>query len=71
MCERTGLAYRLQQTGILTIGRVGIGIVGIVIVHRPIRIDDSHIVGIGRVGSTQPLVSRRTYGWNSYYPVVR
>lgn len=52
----------LLETGILTIGGVGVAIPRIVIVQRAVRIAITHIVRIGRVRSTEPVVGGRTHG---------
>ena len=59
MCERTAFGNSLLESDFLTIGREGIGIVGIVVVQSTVRIDMAHIVSVARVGSTQPPISRR------------
>lgn len=54
MCERTALAFRLLESGILTIGHEPVGIVGIVVVQAPVSIHVADIVGVARVRSTEP-----------------
>ena len=49
------MVFRLLESGILTIGHEPVGIVGIVVVQTPVRVHVARIVGVIRVGSTEPL----------------
>ena len=62
MCERTALAFRLLESGNLTIGGEAVGIVGVVVVQAPVSIHIAHIVSVAGGRGPEPPENQRDTG---------